>query len=86
LPGTVEHMDEAERVLDRLRRIESLEQENAPAQVLLEEARALLAEAELWVRSEGRANERAEAAVAALRGALETREETALAAERTLVA
>ena len=79
-------MDESERVLERLRRIEALEQESAPAAVLLNEVRALLAEAEKWVRSEACGNARAEAAVDALRGALETREETALAAERTLVA
>ena len=36
---------------------------------LLDEVRALLGEAEAWVRSEARANERAEAAVEALRGA-----------------
>jgi hypothetical protein len=79
-------MDEAERVLDRLRRIGSLERENAPADVLLGEVRALLAEAEVWVRSEGRENERAEAAVEALRGVLRGGEEPVLAAERTLVA
>ena len=79
-------MDESERVLDRLRRIESLERESATAQVLLDEVRALLAEAEVWVRSEGRANERAEAAVEALRGALQGVGEGVLAPERTLVA
>ena len=79
-------MDEAERVLDRLRRIESLERENAPPDVLLGEVRALLTEAEVWVRSEGRGNERAEDAVHGLRQALGRDEETVLAAERTLVA
>jgi hypothetical protein len=73
-------------ILDRLERIERLEQEEAPPAVLLDEVRALLGEAEAWVRSEPRANERAEAAVQALRNALETREEAILAAERTLVA
>ena len=79
-------MDEGERVLDRLRKIERLEQENVPADVLLGEVRELLAEAEVWVRSEGRANERAEAAVDGLRDALGNAEEPTLPAERTLVA
>jgi hypothetical protein len=79
-------MDEGERVLERLRRIESLEQENAPAGVLLAEVRELLAEAEAWVRSEGRGTAGAEAAVDALRGALEGPAATVLAGERTLVA
>jgi len=79
-------MSDPELVLDRLRRIEALEQESAPAQVLLSEMRALLAEAEIWVRSEGRGNSRAEGAVGGLREALERAEERALAAERTLVA
>jgi len=73
-------------ILDRLEQIERLEQEEAPAGVLLEEVRALLGEAEAWVRSEARASERAGAAVEALRDALETHEEAVLAAERTLVA
>ena len=79
-------MDEAERVLDRLRRIESLERENASPDALLGEVRALLVEAEAWVRSEGRGNEQAEDAVQGLRQALGRHEETVLAAERTLVA
>jgi hypothetical protein len=73
-------------IVERLAHIERLEQEEAPAAVLLEEVRALLGEAEAWVRSEARANERAEAAVQGLRDALEAREEAGLAAERTLVA
>jgi hypothetical protein len=79
-------MDEGERVIERLRRIEALEQERAPARVVLGEVRALLAEAEVWVRSEGRGNARAEAAVDALRGALGAGEESVLAGQRTLVA
>jgi hypothetical protein len=73
-------------ILERLERIGRLEREEAPAEVLLAEVRALLAEAEVWVRSEARSNERAEAAVQALRTALESGEASALAAERTLVA
>ena len=73
-------------ILQRLEQIERLEREEAPAEVLLAEVRALLAEAEAWVRSEARSDERAEAAVQALRTAVESGEATALAAERTLVA
>jgi hypothetical protein len=79
-------MDEGERVLERLRRIDALERGSAPADVLLREVRALLAEAESWARSEARGSARAEAAVDGLRIALEQREERGLAAERTLVA
>ncbi len=73
-------------ILERLEQIERLGREEAPAEVLLPEIRALLAEAEVWVRSEARSDERAEAAVQALRTALESGEASALAAERTLVA
>lgn len=73
-------------ILERLEKIERLEREAAPADVLLHEVRALLAEAETWVRSEARANERAQAAVSALGEALKRGEETALVAQRTLVA
>jgi hypothetical protein len=79
-------MEETQHVLDRLERIERLEQEDAPAAVLLAEVRALLTEAESWVRSEARGSERAEAAVEALEHALRGAEETVEAAERTLVA
>jgi hypothetical protein len=79
-------MEEAERVLERLRRIELLERESAPAQVLLQEVRALLAEAEAWVSAEGHGDARAQAAVKALGGALESADGSVLAAERTLVA
>jgi hypothetical protein len=73
-------------ILERLRRIERLEQDEAPADVLLNEVRALLAEAEEWVRSDGAADERAQAAVQGLREVLEAGAEPVLAAERTLVA
>ena len=45
-------MEEARAVLARLERIEELEREDAAAGVLLEEVRALLTEAEAWVRAE----------------------------------
>ena len=38
--------------MERLERIDSLRQEDAPAGVLLEEVRALLFEAEDWMREE----------------------------------
>jgi hypothetical protein len=57
-------MDEAERVLERLRRIRELDRRRAPAADLLGELRELVDEAEAWVRLEG--DERAGAAAAAL--------------------
>ena len=63
-------MDEAEAVLRRLRRIEALERERAPARVLLAEVHALLDDAEAWVSSERDGTEIAEAALARCRGAV----------------
>ena len=57
-------MDEARRVLERLDRIEELDRAGTPPPVLLAEMRALLGEAEAWVRVDG--DERAAAAVAGL--------------------
>ena len=45
-------MDEARRVLARLKRIEALEHDRAGPRILLGELRALLGEAEAWARSE----------------------------------
>lgn len=45
-------MDEARAVLSRLDRIEALERDAAPATVLLSELRALVHDAESWLRSE----------------------------------
>lgn len=45
-------MDEALKVMQRLARIESLERNGCPAAALLDEVRALLREAEAWVRME----------------------------------
>jgi hypothetical protein len=73
-------------ILDRLRRIEQLERANAAPAAVLSEVRELLAEAEVWVRSEARESERARAAVDALRGALQTGGESLREGERTLVA
>jgi hypothetical protein len=63
-------MDEAERVLERLQRIQELNEGDAPAGVLLDELRELVAEAEEWARSEGdaRAREAAANLAAAMNG------------------
>jgi hypothetical protein len=60
-------MDPTAEVLERLRRIDALEAERAPAAALLAEVRALLREAEEWVRREG--DERAECALERCRAA-----------------
>ncbi len=72
-------MEEARAVLARLDRIEALERERAPAGELLAEVRALLAEAEAWVRAEPAGTERAE-------DALERCRERAESGVRSLVA
>ena len=56
-------MEQARAVLDRLSRIEELERQGAPPRLLLGEVRALLHEAEVWVRSEGRGVDEARAAL-----------------------
>jgi hypothetical protein len=63
-------MDEALRVMERLDRIESLEREGCTAEVILGEVRALLHEAEAWVRSEPAGTERAATALESSRAAL----------------
>jgi hypothetical protein len=45
-------MDEARRVIDRLERIDRLRGDGAPAEVLLSEVRALLADGEEWLATE----------------------------------
>ena len=52
-------MDEARRVLERLERIRILEREGAHPRHVLAEVRALLGEAEEWVRSERGADDAA---------------------------
>ena len=61
-------MHEAERVTQRLDRIEALDREGAHPQTLLAELRALVREAEAWVRVEG--DERAGEAVERVREAM----------------
>jgi hypothetical protein len=64
-------MEEARNVMSRLRRIELLEREDAPAEALLNEVRLLLAEAEAWVAAEPGGMRRAEAALGRCKDALE---------------
>jgi hypothetical protein len=61
-------VEEARAVLERLMRIERLRRDGALPEVLLDELRALLHEAEEWSRAEG--GEAGERAVAGLRNAL----------------
>ncbi len=68
--GYVRAMDEARAVLERLRRIEVLEREGAPARSLLAEVHALVDEAAAWFAAEGPGTERAEAALERCREAL----------------
>lgn len=64
-------MEEARRVLERLERIERLEHRGAPSDQLLDELRALVHEAEVWVRAEP-ATERVAGTVERCRTALAT--------------
>ena len=45
-------MEKERAILERLERIDGLRQEDAPAGMLLDEVRALLSEAEDWVREQ----------------------------------
>jgi len=67
-------MDEARAVVRRLGRIEALERGRAPAGALLAEVRALLVEAEAWVRAEPSGTEPAEDALERCRDALTAHE------------
>jgi hypothetical protein len=48
----VEAVEKERAILERLERIDGLREEDAPAGVLLDEVRALLSQAEDWVREE----------------------------------
>jgi hypothetical protein len=72
-------VEEARRVLARLERIEALDRTHAPPGALLRELRALLAEAEAWIRAEREAPETAQEAVARCRQMLESTSRTLLA-------
>jgi hypothetical protein len=58
-------------IYERLERIDGLRKEDAPADVLLDEVRALLSEAEDWVRTEPGVPARAAEAVERSKAALE---------------
>ena len=66
-------VDEARSVLRRLERIEALERCGSPAEVMLAELRALVAEAEAWVRAEPGPTDGAEDAIERLRSAVSDR-------------
>ena len=68
-PATVDRMDEARRVLERLARIEALDRAKAAPGELLDELRELVREAEDWTRAEG-GDADADAAVRRLRASL----------------
>jgi multidrug resistance efflux pump len=72
-------MDEARRVLSRLERIEALQREQAVPQDLLAELRALLHDAEAWVKAEREVPESAREAVARSRQMLQDTSRTLLA-------
>jgi hypothetical protein len=67
----VEAVEMERAILERLERIDGLRREDAPAGVLLDEVRALLSDAEDWVR-EGGVPDRAAKAVERSREALDS--------------
>ena len=69
--ASVDPMDEARAVLRRLRRIEALEREHAPARSVLAEVGALLVEAQAWASVERTGTDEVEEALARCRVALE---------------
>jgi hypothetical protein len=70
-------VDEAEKVLTRLRRIDALDHERAHPALLLAELRELVREAEAWVRAEPGGTEGAESALERCRDALDRDRSTA---------
>jgi hypothetical protein len=70
----VEAVKKEHAIFERLERIDELRREDAPAGVLLDEVRALLSEAEDWVRTEPAVPSRAVEAVARSRAALKANE------------
>lgn len=64
-------MEKEHAVYERLERIDDLRKGDAPAEVLIEEVRALLSEAEDWVRNEPGVPSRAAEAVERSQAALE---------------
>jgi hypothetical protein len=74
-------MDEARAVLHRLERIDALERSGAPVRCVLDEVRALLAEAEAWVAVERDGTDVAEHALRRCREAVDARGREKKAAE-----
>lgn len=72
--ASVEAVEKERAIWERLERIDGLRQEDAPAGVLLDEVRALLSEAEDWVREEPGAPQRAVDAIERSRAAFATGE------------
>ena len=70
MAGYRRSVDEARLVLRRLERIEALERRGSPAEAVLAELRALVAEAEAWVRVEPGPTDGAEDAIERLRTAV----------------
>jgi hypothetical protein len=64
-------MDAERRLLTRLERIEALDRDRAPAELLLGELRGLVADAEAWARAE-HPGDRAARAIDACREALDS--------------
>jgi hypothetical protein len=79
-------MDEARSVLRRLDRIEHLNREGAPPALLLAELRALVADAEAWLRVEAGHTDIAEGAIERLRLAISDPAPAGLGGSRTLLA
>jgi hypothetical protein len=48
----VDAVEKERTILERLERIDGLRRDDAPAEILLDEVRALLSDAEDWVREE----------------------------------
>jgi hypothetical protein len=65
-------VEQARKVIQRLRRIEALEREGAPARSVLAEVQELLREAEEWLAAEPGGADLAEAALVRCRDAYET--------------
>jgi hypothetical protein len=74
LAASVEAVERELALLARLERIDLLRREDAPAEMLLEEVRSLLSDAEEWVRDDPAAPTRAAEAIECARTALAARE------------
>jgi hypothetical protein len=70
----VEAVEKEHAVYERLERIDGLRREDAPAEVLLDEVRALLSEAEDWLRDDSSVSSLTTAAIDRTRAALEAGE------------